>query len=445
MWLAFTCIPALGNSAPFIEDITVTKFVAVRKHPRSEGSADEGAPLEERRSNVLDLLGDEPEADKLEALGLAYVHPSDFSPESENAFHRLPFVDAYVVNAADRRKLERARDLLEVEFEISPDVSLGMPIPTAWSPTVKDPEPTRRWPDSTGVALAHRYGITGKNVIVGVLDTGCDADHIEFRTRKVNFRYVPLNSVTDAVRAVRGFDVDGHGTHVCGVIAGETVGVAPDVDLLVASVLESETLKTSLDRVLIGLDWMLSHFSASENLSKPTIVNMSLGFPPEALRLPAYKRAADLFRKVLRIMADDFGVLTIVAIGNDGPGKMRAPGFYPECLGVGAIDTAFEAAEFSGGGISPATGKAKPDISGLGVDIVSSFERTMANRSRYVKMSGTSMAAPYVAGIAALYASMNPELQGLDLRRRLMSTALPLKDNEDRVGAGMARFVMYGG
>lgn len=422
----------------------MTKFVAVRRQSRI-GGIDAYAPLEEKRSSVLDSLGDEPEAEKLASFGLEYVHPSDFSPEAENAFHRLPFVDAYIINAQDRRKLERARDLLDDDFEIAPDVALGMPIPTSWSPTVRDPEPARRWPESTGIALAHKYGITGKNVIVGVLDTGCDADHIEFRSRKVNFRYVPLNSVTDAVRAVRGFDVDGHGTHVCGVVAGETVGVAPDADLLVAAVLESETLKTSLDRVLIGLDWMLSHFSASENLSKPTIVNMSLGFPPEALRLPAYRRAADLFRKVLRIMSEDFGVLTTVAIGNDGAGKMRAPGFYPECVGVGAVDFDMTAADFSGGGNSPTTGKPKPDISGLGVDIVSSFERTMANRSRYVRMSGTSMAAPYVAGIAALYASMNPELQGQDLRQRLISSALPLKGEADRVGAGLARFVMYGG
>jgi subtilisin family serine protease len=256
---------------------------------------------------------------------------------------------------------------------------------------------------------------------------------------------VPLNSVTDAVRAVRGFDVDGHGTHVCGIIAGETVGVAPGVELLVASVLESETLKTSLDRVLIGLDWMLSHFSEPENLAKPTIINMSLGFPPEALRLPAYKRAAELFRKVLRILADDFGVLTVVAIGNDGPGKMRAPGFYPECLAVGAVGLDLAPAEFSGGGVSPISGKPKPDISGLGVDIVSAFERTQANRSRYVRMSGTSMASPYVAGIAALYASARPEMQGHDLRQRLISSALPVRGAPDRVGAGLARFVQYGG
>jgi len=172
---------------------------------------------------------------------------------------------------------------------------------------------------------------------------------------------------------------------------------------------------------------------------------MSLGFPPEALKLPAYRRAAEIFRKVLRTLTDDFGVLAVVAIGNDGVGQMRAPGFYPECLAVGAVDFEYNVADYSGGGISPISGKSKPDIAGIGSDVVSAFERTMANRSRYVRMSGTSMASPYVAGIAALYASVKPDLQGVDLRKRLVSSALPLRDGPDRVGAGLARYVNYGG
>lgn len=423
----------------------MNKFIAVRKRPHSQEPPPAAVSLAEKRSNAMEIGEDTENTEKLESLGLSYVHPEDFTPDAENAFHRLPFVDAFVVEAADRVLAEQAREVLEDDYDLAPDVALGMPVPTSWTPTVREPDVSRRWPDVTGINFAHAAGVKGKGVMVGILDTGCDADHIEFRGKKVNFRYVPLNSVTDAVRAVRGFDVDGHGTHVSGIIAGDNIGIAPEVELLVASVLESETLKTSLDRVLIGLDWMLSHFSQAENLSKPTVVNMSLGFPPEALRLPAYRRAAELFRKVLRILSDDFGVLTVVAIGNDGPGKMRAPGFYPECLAVGAVDYQLEAADFSGGGISPITGKPKPDICGIGVDVISSFERTMANRSRYVRMSGTSMASPYVTGIAALYASMRPEMQGPDLRQRLVSSALPLKESGDRVGAGLARFVKYGG
>lgn len=422
----------------------VSKFLALRKRSPSESLPPPSAPVAERRGIQAESDATDVDVERLSDLGLSYVHPEDFTPEAENAFHLLPFVDAFVVEAVDARLADRARAVLEEDYDIAPDVEVAMPVPTTWAPTVRDQDSRARWPESTGIDAAHAMGVRGNGVIVGVLDTGCDADHIEFRNRKVNFRYVPLNSVTDAVRAVRGFDVDGHGTHVCGIMAGENLGVAPDVELLVASVLESESLKTSLDRVLIGLDWMLSHFSAPENQSKPTIVNMSLGFPLDALKQPSYRRAAELFRKVLRLMTDDFGVLVIVAIGNDGAGHVRAPGFYPECLGIGAVDYNYNVAEFSGGGVSPITGRTKPDLVGLGVDIVSCFERTMANRSRYVRMSGTSMAAPYVAGIAALHASAQPELHGQDLRHRLLTTALPLKDAPDRVGAGLARFVKYG-
>jgi len=88
------------------------------------------------------------------------------------------------------------------------------------------------------------------------------------------------------MRPVQGFDVDGHGTHVCGVIAGRNVGVARDVTLMVASVINSESLKTNLDRVAVGLDWMLARFENRGNISKPTIINMSLAFKLGSIAAP---------------------------------------------------------------------------------------------------------------------------------------------------------------
>ena len=80
-------------------------------------------------------------------------------------------------------------------------------------------------------------------MLIGVLDTGCDADHIQLRQKRIDFRYVPHHSESDNLREVRGFDVDGHGTHVCGIIAGRHIGVAPGADLMVVSVIESERSK----------------------------------------------------------------------------------------------------------------------------------------------------------------------------------------------------------
>ena len=280
--------------------------------------------------------------------------------------------------------------------------------------------------------------------MIGVLDTGCDADHIQFRKKPIDFRYVPLGSGPDNLRKVRGFDIDGHGTHVCGIIAGRHIGIAPAADLMVASVIESETHQTSLSRISIALDWMLSQFGSKENRSKPIIVNMSLGFRPEYLSKSEQKALMVGIRGFISTLVEDFDVLPVVAIGNGGPGNVRAPGYFPETLSVGALNFNNKPAHFSGSGISLTGKETQPDITGYGVNIFSSLGRDINNRSLYKYMSGTSMAAPYVTGIAALYASANAKLQGKALRQHLIDTALPLQAPADRVGAGLARFTENG-
>jgi subtilisin family serine protease len=297
------------------------------------------------------------------------------------------------------------------------------------------------WPAESGVAEAHARGITGEGVMVGVLDTGIDADHLEFRKRRVDFRYVPLRPTDGAARSVLGFDTNGHGTHVAGVIAGRNVGVAPDVDLLVAAVIESETVRTSLERVMIALDWMLSHVLLPENADKPFILNMSLGFRREWIAATQVQTVVEGMQLLLRMLVEDFDVLPVAAIGNDGPGTVRAPAYFPECLSVGAVGPDLRTAWFSGGGLSPVDQQPKPDIVGYGVDVLSALERNLDRGSIYAQKSGTSMAAPYVTGIAALLASANPGLQGRALRQHLLANALPLEEGGARVGAGLARFV----
>ena len=90
--------------------------------------------------------------------------------------------------------------------------------------------------------------------------------------------------------------------------------------------------------------------------------------------------------------------------------------------------------------MAPDTGRPAPDAAGYGVDVLSSLERDVDRNSRYANKSGTSMAAPYVAGIAALYAQADPTLQGERLRRKLLDTAAPLGAPADRVGVGLVRW-----
>ncbi|MEM9773720.1 MAG: S8 family serine peptidase [Chloroflexota bacterium] len=163
-------------------------------------------------------------------------------------------------------------------------------------------------------------------MIVGVLDTGCDADHLELRRKRINFGYIPLKAEPGKIRNIRGFDTHGHGTHVCGIIADKNIGVAPNVELMAASVIESERHTTSLRRITIALDWMLQEISTEDKLEKPVAINMSLGFLPEWLPEPDQQAAQNGMQQIITTLVDVFKVLPIVAIGNEGLGKMRLPG-----------------------------------------------------------------------------------------------------------------------
>ena len=363
--------------------------------------------------------------------------------EQASNFIPLDYLGAYVVSSSNKQRIEEAQESFDKSnYDVIRDVQLSLPKPTH-SEKVYRRRKQIVWPVESGIHQAHSNGITGNGVLIGVLDTGCDADHIQFRQKGIDFRYVPLHYESE-LRDVRGFDVDGHGTHVCGIITGQHVGVAPGADLMVASVIESETYQTSLSRISIALDWMISQFGSIKNRNKPIIVNMSLGFAPE--HISKMDRATLLvgIQELISTLVEDFDILPVVAIGNDGPGNMRAPGSFPETLSVGAVDFNCEPASFSGGGLSPTGEGIQPDIAGYGVNIFSSLERDKNNRSLYKHMSGTSMATPYVAGIAALYASADPKLYGEALRRHLLNTALPLQASKERVGAGLARFIKNG-
>ena len=417
------------------------KFIALRRSPHKEAATEQAHSVAETRTVLVEAAQQPNTTEQLERIGLQVLDPCEHSADGDNSLWPLCYLDAFVVAADDPQVANRARRMLQPEYMIVPNAELALAAPERGRLYRRLPQRDRRWPEMSGVELAHAQANRGQDTLVCVLDTGVDADHVELRRKVVDFRYIPLDPRRGLMRTVRGFDVDGHGTHVSGIIAGRNVGIAPEADLMVAAVLESETLRTSLERVVVALNWVLAQFEDPANRDKPVIVNMSLGFLHGSLDRTDLESPVQGLQNVLSTLLDDFHVLPVCAVGNEGVNSVRAPAYFSDTLSVGAVDWDLQVAGFSGGGKSPLTREIEPNLVGYGVNVLSSFERTIYNRSLYRKMSGTSMAAPYVTGIAALHAAQDPGLQGRALWDHLVKTALPLDVPPDRGGAGLARFV----
>jgi serine protease AprX len=363
------------------------------------------------------------------------------------AFESMDALGVTATFFASKQQLDNALTDLHDQYEFVPDFRLKAPKPVRPGKSFESTRPikaSRQWPAASGVAAAHKAGQFGAGVLVGVIDSGVDADHAEFADRLVNFRYVSLapDQADFPPRDVRGFDVAGHGTHVSSILAGRHTGVAPRSSLHVASVIESETFLTSLLRVYYGLDWMLERFLARGNLRKPGVINMSLGFStvaPDDVPKTQFNRLTRAIDSMMRTLVQS-NVLPVAAAGNDGRGQLDFPAACDTVLAVGACDFHGKRADFSGSGKSLA-GVPKPDVLGYGVDVHAAVERSYDGTSRYVAWPGTSMATPYVAGIAALTRAARPRWSVAQTLEHLREHALPATGKAADVGAGLARWV----
>jgi subtilisin family serine protease len=268
--------------------------------------------------------------------------------------------------------------------------------------------------DKINVLAARSQSLMGQGVRVGVLDTGIDATHSEFAGKSIHFAEFDQNGF---LISTTPRDAGTHGTHVCGLIAGSTVGVAPKADLAVAAVLTFPDSQGRLSRYLAqimgGLNWLAhSNFStAPVSLSRCPIVNASLGGN-------SYN---NYLLSSLQIIQSAPAALLIGAIGNSGRSGLNnhgSPGNYQIVCGIGATDAGDMPADFSDWGIETNAGVVKPDMSAPGVDICSAIPG-----GGYGRKSGTSMATPIVAGAAALVIQKHPALarNPIGLQSRMLS------------------------
>lgn len=249
--------------------------------------------------------------------------------------------------------------------------------------------------DKINAVVAHHEGFKGEGIKIGIIDSGIDYTHGDLNV--VN----GINFVEDSMDYSDDF---GHGTAVAGIIGAlenseGIIGVAPQSELYAIKVLDSIG-NGFISDVVSGIEWAIRN--------ELDIVNLSLSTNSDSKTLSKAVKTAD-----------KNGILLVSSAGNEGyhsKGNITYPGAYKSVIAVGAIDNNNLRTSFS------SVGK-ELEIMAPGASIYS----TSIN-GQYNTYNGTSFAAPYIVGAAALIWEANPELDSKEVRKILNNTATDLGD-----------------
>ncbi|MFZ4453240.1 S8 family peptidase [Salibacterium aidingense] len=288
--------------------------------------------------------------------------------------------------------------------------------------------------------------LTGQGITTAVIDTGV-YPHQDLSDRMVDF-------VDFVNNREEPYDDNGHGTHCAGDAAGNGAasggqysGPAPESNIIGVKVLDNRGSGT-LESIMLGIDWCMEYNQQDMDYSID-IISMSLGSPAQR-----YEEEEDDPMVQMVNAAWDQGILVCVAAGNEGPEPqtIASPGVSEKILTVGALDDNNtgsrdddEVAGFSSRGPT-IYGKTKPDLLAPGVDIVSlrspnSYVDRTQKSSRvgdyYFTMSGTSMATPICAGVAALLLQNKPDASPQQIKEQLLNGSDLWRDRDPNIyGSG---------
>lgn len=297
----------------------------------------------------------------------------------------------------------------------------------AIGPSRRNAGKAKAWPKNDVSWGVHTVGadtsrLTGHGIRIAILDTGLDLSHPDFAGRTIESQsFVAGQAVQDG---------NGHGTHCAGIAAGPRnpqgqmrYGVAGEASLYIGKVLGDDGSGGD-GGILEGIDWAVEQGC--------DIISMSLGSPVSPGE--SYSR---VFEEVAR-RALAAGSLIVAAAGNDSQrpaivAPVGHPANCPSIFAVAAVDQNLAVASFSNGGLQADGGEV--NLAAPGVDVLSSWP----GGDLYRELSGTSMATPFVAGVAALYAQQDSSARAERLSQRLAGRAQALGAEPRDVGAGLVQ------
>jgi subtilisin family serine protease len=364
-------------------------------------------------------------------LPLIVSAPTTASAATDAARHRLAAAGATPTNelesvgavaavAAKARTGELWEQLTSGAEQATPDGGANPPDARL------APELTRIWLDGpvqltvdesvpqVGAPAAWSAGHTGQGATVAVLDSGIDRTHPDLADAVVGSQ-----DFTGMAPDAR--DGNGHGTHVASIITGSGAmsggryaGVAPDAGLLVGKVVTDAGFG-QVSWAIEGMEW-----AAAQDAD---VVNMSLGYGVDD--------GTGILDQAVDNLTATTGTLYVVSAGNGGPAaeSVTTPGSADAALTVGAVDDDDRLAELSSRGPRWNRSAIKPDLTAPGVGIVAAQASGAQSGEPvvpgYTRLSGTSMAAPHVAGAAAILSAEHPDWQAEQLKGVLVGSAAP--------------------
>lgn len=335
------------------------------------------------------------------------------------------------------REISQWPDVVDLDFDApgaAPDVDVageGDPLLVAPTWSIEKIRADEVW--ST-------FGLTGAGIVLGSMDTGFAPSHPALAGKWRG----GSNSWRDLVNGLPDpYDDHGHGTHTIGTLVGGDgdgpltfdIGVAFGARFIAVKVLDENNAFSSSSIVIAGAQWILDPDGDPETADFPHVVNNSWYFFSPTFT--GYYNTVAAWRAA--------GIVPVFCIGNEGPGAQttRAPAHYNNCIGVGGTDASDSNYDFTSWGPSPSgtsypADRRKPELSAPGELVLSSVPS-----GGYQSWSGTSMAAPHVAGTIALMLEANPILAYGGLLALLEETAVDLGDPDYDYIFGYGRIDAY--